>query len=287
MLFICCCLNGMYFNYAFLFTYHISFIKQFHIEYPIYLIYSVVVSFNLGLIFTSYCFLPSMNFFRFPNMLRIYALAVFASMCLFAYFSHIIWLYFMYFCLGICHQLMVMNLIFILNVKFKRHLVTYTAIVFTGSSICLVWGYVFTLIMNPSNAPKKMSFTLADGVVENYFDWSVGRNFPVMCMTYGTVNLLAVFLISFFVQIPEKLYAAEEQSARNSLEYRNLSFYSKAIFDIIRVKPLECKTRSSGLPEITEKVSTGLLLVILSLRIASKCRKKANHCTRAGKSKLN
>ena len=205
VLLVCCICDGLYFNYGFLFTYHISYVKSFHIDYSISLIYTVIIPVNLGLMFTAYYFQPLVKRLQVKTCLRLYAVSIFVNMILFCVFTNIVWLYISYFLLGALHQLLVMVLIYVLNVKYKHKLVKYTGYVFTGSSVTLIWGYIFSVIMNPNNVEKKMTYILPNGNLEIFFDWSISKNFTSMCMLYGLTNLIVVNAASFLIDIPQHL----------------------------------------------------------------------------------
>ena len=210
LLFICTCFNGVFFNTGFLFTYSISYIKVFHPEYPVYLLFSVFLSMDAGLMIMSSIFPKIISWVSINNSFRIFAVLIALTSVVLIYWTSLLGMYVGYFLVGFSHRLMTMNLIYILNYKYKEQAVKFTGFVFTGTSICLGWGYIFSKIMNPANEPKTRKFVLPDGGFEHFFSETVSLRFPRMIGIYSACNVLVAVVISFFMSLPEKSHRAED-----------------------------------------------------------------------------
>jgi hypothetical protein len=145
-------------------------------------------------------------------------------------FTHLIGVYLSYILMGVGHQLMVMNIIYYLNVRFKENLVRYTGYVFTGTAISFLWGLVFSKIVNPMNIEKTVEFILPSGDIEHTFPPEVSMRFPYLCFVYGVSNLIVSFLISFFISDIEPIenLSVSDQDMVNSFKEGQMSLYSKS-----------------------------------------------------------
>ena len=80
LLFIGACINAAYFNFGFFYSYNISYVKVFHPQYPIYLIYLVLIPLNLGLILMNAIFPKLIKIFQVQTCFKIYGVAVSVEM---------------------------------------------------------------------------------------------------------------------------------------------------------------------------------------------------------------
>jgi hypothetical protein len=120
-------------------------------------------------------------------------------MIIFVQIPNLFGLYFGHFIFGLSHQLMIMTIIYFLNKKFSNDVVRYTGYVFTGSAVCLLWGYIFSKTVNPFNENKTRKFVLDDNNVEYAFSLNVSKRFPYLCLIYGLSNFVVITIISFII----------------------------------------------------------------------------------------
>ena len=227
LLFICCCFNGVFFNIGFFYSYNVSYVKVFYPQYPIYLIYTVIIPMDLGIMLMNAVYPRIIPAIGVNNAFRLFGVLVCVKTFFYIMFPHLVGLYFSYLLLGGSYQLMAMNIIYILNKKYKDNLVRYTGYVFTGTAVALVWGLVFTRIMNPDNEAKTVEFVLENGDKEHTFSREISMRFPYLCVIYAVCNLVVSWVISFLVEFEEVSgFDGNEDSKITDLEDDNVSVLS-------------------------------------------------------------
>ena len=225
LLFLAACFNAVFFSFGFFYTYNITYVKVFHPEYPVHLIYTVIIPLNITVMIMNAVYPYLVAFAGIRNCFRLFGILVSLQMIFAVYWPSLAGLYVSHFFFGAAHQLMVMNIIFYINVRFKSNLVRYTGYVFTGTAVSFLWGPVFSKIVNPNNEPKSVKFVLPSGDVEHTFSKEVSLRFPLLCLTYAVCNVIVSFFISFCISpIESNLSATEDSLSLASLPSRsNLS----------------------------------------------------------------
>lgn len=230
LLFVCACFNGIFFNFGFFYSYNVSYVKLFHPEYPIYLIYTVIIPMDLGLMCMNLVFPKVVRSIGIKNCFFGYALSILLEMVVFVFAPNLLGLYLAYFLLGFAHQFMVMNILYILNVKFPDRLVKFTGYVFSGTAVSLMWGFVFTYIVNPANEEKSVEFLLPTGDKDFTFSETVSLRFPSLCAVYGLSNIIVPCVISNYLDFPRILKPGSESSQRSFFKDREKSLRSMSVF---------------------------------------------------------
>ena len=223
LLFLCACCNGLYFNYGVFFTFIISYFKIFHPESPICIIYTVIIPLNIGVILSSALFPKTVSKIGIKNCLVLYLILANMSLIVFVYITNLLGLYLGHLLMGSSHQLMMMTIIYYINRKYPSNVVQYTGYVFTGTAVCLFWGYIFSKIMNPENQPKTRKFELKGNNVEYAFSIEISKRFPYFCVVYAISNVIFILIIRFLIEDIGDSVESENGSECNSVLSEKIS----------------------------------------------------------------
>jgi MFS family permease len=162
--------------------------------------------------------------------MRLFGIVVCLQMLVAVVSTHIVGLYVSYFLMGFGHQMMVMSIIHFLSLKYKKEMVKYVGYVFTGSAVAIVWGFVFSVLVNPNNKEKSVRLVLPNGDEELTFPRDVSRRFPYLCVVYAISNLIISLVVSCFIYDSssdiEEPFDFHNEDDSDFININKLSFYS-------------------------------------------------------------
>lgn len=227
-------MDCIYYAYGMTLPYHTSYIKQDHPTYSNALIYSTLLSMEVGLLLVNLVLPYLEKRVGILNVIRMCGVLVMLAMVLFIYYTDIFSVFAGYFLIGTTHQITVFSVVFVLTVKHRQSLVKYVGIVFSATPLSMLfWGVLTKLIINPNNVGQTSWHAIEDGSVERYFPAEVTGNFPLFCWLYGFLNLGLAFVVSLFIKVDSasvRSYREENPAVVGDLPFTNCEEFKVSVY---------------------------------------------------------